>query len=88
MAGTIIERGVATLGENGHSVITLEGTPGRPNALDTAAGVMTGIKPTKGWDSASDTTASSFCKLSPRRGLVVLGEGGGEYCETSREVSD
>ena len=83
----MIPRGAGTLGENGHSVITLKGAPGRSNALDTA-GVMTGIKPTKGWDTASDTTASSVCELSSTRGLVVLGEGGGEYCETSREVSD
>lgn len=87
MGGTIIERGVATLGENGHSVITLKGTPGRSNALDTA-GVMTGTKPTKGRDTVPDTTTSSCCKSSSRRKLVVLGEGGGEYCDTSRKVSD
>ena len=87
MGGTIIERGAGTLGSNGHSVTTLKGAPERSNALDTA-GAMTGIKPTKGWDSASDAADSSFCELSSRRGLVVLGEGGGEYCETSRKVSD
>lgn len=87
MGGTIIERGVETLGENGHSVITSKGAPGRSNALDTA-GVMTGIKPTKGWDTEFDTIASSFCELFSRRGLAVLGEGGGEYCETSRKLSD